>query len=521
MRPDAGSLQGAGTPRRGDGWELAFLPTGAASLSISRWTEEVEGVLGTLPALGVAVTAPVDLRGLVPFARRIRALIVGDGFRGDLSPVNELGGLERLNLGVEPRRVDLSRFPALRSCRLVRAESVAGLGAAPALERLDLESTRLESLEELSGMRTLRELHLDGAARLATLDGIQGLGLDRLTLYRCRALRSVGAAALPSLRELDVDGARAIEDWDHVGEAASLVKLALNAGPRLSGLGFVAGLPRLQSVFVGETDGPAGPVSVAPFLGLRELRELKLVSAIKRAADLDRLGELEQLEVLVLAGGPELPSLGFLQGLRRLRTLSLGLRVRDGDLSPLLGLPELREARLQPHAAHYSHTAEELKAALHARHPELREEEAARLRPLQAVAGPSPMRPAPTIASAGGLPPEVMPDVSWRFDTAVGGRDELARRAGEDGAGGSWEPNRLVLPVPRIRLRIPEAPEAGEPELAADRPDGFTAAGLLFSVHAAAAPVVGDTDYRHFEGLVLARDRSPDGVPLYELRLGS
>jgi internalin A len=56
------------------------------------------------------------------------------------------------------------------------------------------------------------------------------------------------------------------------------------------------------------------------------------------------LGGLEQLLALSLRNAGSIPSLAFVRRLRRLRWLGLGgsTTVVDGDMSPLMTLPELR-----------------------------------------------------------------------------------------------------------------------------------------------------------------------------------
>lgn len=112
--------------------------------------------------------------------------------------------------------------------------------------------------------------------------------------------------------------------------------------------------------------------SVEPVSRLVQLRQLRLnggAKSLKNLTDIELLGRLRALESLSLDRGPDLASLSFLRGLRRLTSLWIEkMVIKDGDLSVLIDLPRLEQAEVYPHRKHYSHSTEQLQAFLGERH---------------------------------------------------------------------------------------------------------------------------------------------------------
>ena len=540
-----------GQVRQRTGYSISVRSTGLPMLSIAHWSDELEAMLDALPEVAVSIAGSVrgpfaDLPRLAPYADRIVAFGVPEDVRGDLSPVNAFANLRHLSAHAKVKGIDLRSFTRLQLCLLDGAWELSGLAAsAGTLEELHLEGGKAVTLAALAPLHALRKLYLWSVSKLESLDGIEGLPIEELKLYQARALRSVRAVgSLPALRVLSLDAARGVTDVDTVGGATTLEELMLVAcGPARS-FDFVAGLHRLHTFHVEGTEVVEAPASLAPFAGLRSLRTLRLRSGLRDATDVERLGELHDLELLVLEGLPSLPSVGWMRELGRLCYLYLDAAVEDGDLAPIAALPRLGDVRLGRHRKHHSHTQAQLKAILEARHPEIvaaREErdrvlreasEEARRLGHTGVAKPAAALP-PEPATVAGFPASVMRDVPWRFSTVATSRDQVVAAVKEeisiDDAALMWDPDALVLPAPRLRVRVPgfgdgEAEDGSDEdallELAAADARGFTAAELLFRLHQAAAALVGDTDYRYFEGLALVGAGNGD-VPTYELRLGS
>jgi hypothetical protein len=92
----------------------------------------------------------------------------------------------------------------------------------------------------------------------------------------------------------------------------------------------------------------------------------------------------------------------------------------------------------------------------------------------------------------------------------------------------TWNPDEVVLPVPRVRVMYfgLESPDDDEytdfvAELASDDGAHFTARELLLKLNNAVAPNLAGVDHCYYEGLFLTEQVGEDGVPLYEMMQGS
>lgn len=80
----------------------------------------------------------------------------------------------------------------------------------------------------------------------------------------------------------------------------------------------------------------------------KTLRALRIENCPK-INDFSVLGELENLELLELSGSNELPSLRFLNKLKRLKTFIFSINVEDGDLAPCLNLSYVHSEKNRRH----------------------------------------------------------------------------------------------------------------------------------------------------------------------------
>ncbi len=125
------------------------------------------------------------------------------------------------------------------------------------------------------------------------------------------------------------------------------------------------------------------------------------------------------------------------------------------------------------------------------------------------------------------LPSEILTSVSWSFtgplflekSRFVSEVNEWSVQCGDT----SWEPDRVVLPVPRVLVTYPSASDTGEEtiELVSENGEYFTADDLLFKIHNAIVGDVGNLDHHFFEGLHLNSLPVAGNPPLYQLWLGS
>jgi Leucine-rich repeat (LRR) protein len=273
---------------------------------------------------------------------------------GSFTDANELGGFTKLKI------LHLSQTP-INSRDAFDASS---LRALTGLTDLNLYSTRVRSIEFVSGMTKLETLYLRDTliTDLSPTDGLNSLRSVDITGTRVTDLRplrhnlsleelGVGAtqmASLASLAHLDkLKDIRIIEqgelDLSQIGSLAALERVTL-WGPRKVDLLPVRRLSKLQSFHLsGLGFGQLSAVVNVEALGDEvELRTLTLGSLAIQ--NLDFLAKLTKLEELNLN---ELPvvSLAPLRGLKSLKKISI-VGVPVADISPLLELPNLGELNI-------------------------------------------------------------------------------------------------------------------------------------------------------------------------------
>jgi hypothetical protein len=367
-----------GPARTGEGFEYwtTFMTDAPPMVWVSGWSAGLEALLAETGVERIAFRAPFFAGGgtldfLRRFAPQVRDISVeGPALgAGDAAVLPDLPRLQVLSLPGEVTAIDFARMPSLTHCVLEGCKTLGNVVRAPALEDLGVVRASSTDLAELAGAPRLRKLFIGEWGRLASLDGLQGSGVEVLEVRYVPRLASIAAVAeMGALRDLTLQGAKRVEDLDAVGRVRSLEALGVTDGPPLASWEGVAGARGLVSLAWASVLEEG--CSIAPLVKLPRLRTLRLLKDVSRITDLERIGEMTSLSELRLVGAGTLASLRFLRGLVNLEELGLSrTQVRDGDLSVLLELPLLRKADLQPHKPHYTPTPEQVNARLRERLP--------------------------------------------------------------------------------------------------------------------------------------------------------
>lgn len=233
-----------------------------------------------------------------------------------------------------------------------RSADLNFLREVPSVEYLDILTTTLNDISGLYALKQLTYLSLEGktpAICFSEFPRLKTLALGRVSarlhneLTNAKSLRKLGITGptnralmnlhhLPILQDLGVARAK-IEDLEFVDSTPALRKLSLVACNRLARL---TGLERATELTV------------------------LLIEQAKVLCDIRSVGHLERLRTLVLNQCPNIRTIKSLAGLRNLETVGLmqTTNIADGDLSPLLTLPNLRNATFIDRP-HYSHSNQE------------------------------------------------------------------------------------------------------------------------------------------------------------------
>ncbi len=367
----------------GEGWTLTRRGAdGELVLQIGRWSADVERVLAETGASHISQAGSWEdgdpvLPRLVRFAPQIRSLVTSKDPPGDLRLVNELTRLETLVLQHPDPGIDYARLASLHELRLWDRATVGRAAEAPSLRLLQLWSVKVKELHALASMRALRRLMLTQMGSLTSLEGIEEVRLDDLTISYGNRLRSLTPlGAVRTLRSLSIDGNNKVRDVGVISGLTRLEVLQIENGPALPDVETLGALRELRDLEVIGTAIGTGPSSAGPLIGLTQLRQLVLAGrprSLKNLTDVDALGELRTLELLRLDRIADLPAIGWVRALRRLKHLAIsGTRILDRDLSPAMDLPALTFLALDlrgfgPGGTTYTPSHEEVMAPSQAR----------------------------------------------------------------------------------------------------------------------------------------------------------
>ena len=253
---------------------------------------------------------------------------------------------------LDKREIDTLRLSRYMGWSDAGLEFLRGLAALRGLEVIAGERLDATPLYELGNMEYL---HFDSklsqefdVSRMARLQFLSLAWTPKLTgIESCGKLKMLGIRGfrdsslcpyegLTGLEELTVTS-RKIISLEGIRAMVGLRKLTVNYGSKLADIEGMGRLSALESV---------------------------CFNRCKAFHSLPNLGELENLESLILEDCGQIESLSFLSEGKKLKKLERLLligdtKILDGDMKPILGLPSVRDIRLN-YWKHYSHTREEL-----------------------------------------------------------------------------------------------------------------------------------------------------------------
>lgn len=210
------------------------------------------------------------------------------------------------------------------------------LYSVPFIEELKLDTDNFAGKLDLSCLPALKDLVLTYSDNI---DGLQTLEqLERLVVFRVKTANKDLAGVLPgNIRDLAIRQSP-LESLSGLEELKRLEKCELSY------------LPKLQDV--------------SALAALKDSLKFLDIQNAKRITNHHTLGALENLDELCILQCKSMPSIGWLRSLKRLRRfVFMDTRIEDGDLSPLLDLPNLEDAP-GGYLKHYRPSMKEVEATL-------------------------------------------------------------------------------------------------------------------------------------------------------------
>ena len=137
--------------------------------------------------------------------------------------------------------------------RNVDIPDFSGVGKLPALRVLRMGGQdTIETLEPLSGLVGLKEIHLEACPNFRSLKGIPPSVSQYAGFTHCPKLESIaGIEACEGLEQLDVTGCRNLKSIDEVAKLTSLVQLSLVKCREVTDITPVVALEKLTIVMLG------------------------------------------------------------------------------------------------------------------------------------------------------------------------------------------------------------------------------------------------------------------------------
>lgn len=220
------------------------------------------------------------------------------------------------------------------------AQQLTFVGRMGLLEELRLGvRTRGRADLDFSGLTRLRAVGIDGHPDLEALAGLSQL--QRLRIDGSRWVDLEPLRGLASLRSLELASSRTLQTLTGIEQLTELTQLGVYLHPKLADISAVADLLALRRI---DFEG-CGAVD-----------------------SLERVANLGELRSLAIDNSGDVRSLGPLAGLTLLESFFAvaSTNVLDGDLTPLLSLPELRRFGMRSRR-HYRPTVAEVHAHVGAR----------------------------------------------------------------------------------------------------------------------------------------------------------
>ena len=204
-------------------------------------------------------------------------------------------------------------------------------------EALDKSPNAPITVEDMEGLTFLSKIEGQGIRDLTGLQFATNLSSIRIEGSKVSDLSPI--AGLTQLKALDIDSIDSpsvIHDAKQLSRLVNLTFLALHGVEDLTPL---AGLPKLEQLFVSHSNIR----DLSPLAGLINLELIQMSGAL--ISDLSPLAGLTKLEHVYLPGG-DIPDLTPLAGLTELEELHLHHN-SISDISPIAGLTGLEELHLR------------------------------------------------------------------------------------------------------------------------------------------------------------------------------
>lgn len=215
----------------------------------------------------------------------------------DLSPFMERKGIEHLSFLVELKRVfDLGELVGLRTLKFLCSSKSKNLEKCDSLEHLNIMTYPSSDIKMLASMQRLERLQIT-SRKLNNVEGISNLSSLRLLDFaQCAKLVSLeGIEELTRLEELELTECKAVGFIPHLASLKSLKSLIIEDCGTLPSLRFLAGSESLERVLIiGRTE--ISDRDLTPLKSLPNLKDVRVAEGnynLSRGEILEAVGRVK------------------------------------------------------------------------------------------------------------------------------------------------------------------------------------------------------------------------------------
>lgn len=205
--------------------------------------------------------------------KKLKALYIQDPI-ADISDIYELSNLEWLLLPEKKMHINFEFWPNLKTLRAFWSGHFTNLNSSNNLKLLSLSKYKSESLVKLGLPQNLEKLDLVSSS-IASLDGIQAVkSLEELELSYMRNLNDISLVLhhKKSLKKLSFDHCKNILEFNYIEKLKSLKKLSIDDCGEIKSINFISKLLNLEFLSIVNTNILDGDMSHC--LNLKKLRHV-------------------------------------------------------------------------------------------------------------------------------------------------------------------------------------------------------------------------------------------------------
>lgn len=224
----------------------------------------------------------------------------------------------------------ITRCPTLKHLYIIPADSTGnGFDYSPVYKMPQIKSV---SASTIYGLKEEYFTHLD----CSRIVGLESVSVTNSYYHNYADIKTLKDLGLSHYKENDLSNAFCSVVLDTLVVIQSKIK-TLNG---------IQKSPRMQCLYLYHNRNLE---DISALYKVKKTLKALSIENCSKVNDFSVLGELENLEFLMLCGSNELPNLSFINKMKSLKTFVFDMNVKDGDLSPCIALSYVSSSKDRRH----------------------------------------------------------------------------------------------------------------------------------------------------------------------------